>query len=61
MPVTLPADSPFAYRVRELKPDACIPEDGSVAALGPAAASLLLFKLPLTDDREPAARARDRG
>ena len=48
MPVTLPADSPFAYRVRALKPDACIPEDGSVAALGPAAASLLLFKLPLS-------------
>jgi hypothetical protein len=54
MPMTLPADSPFAYRVRELKPDACIPEDGSVAALGPAAASLLLFKLPLqTTENRP--------
>ena len=47
-PVTLPEDSPFAYHARELAPDECIPEAGSVAQLGPAAASLLLFKLPLT-------------
>ena len=59
--MTLPDDNPFAYHARELEPDECIPEAGSVAQLGPAAASLLLFKLPLDDDREPAARARDRG
>ena len=47
-PVTLPLDNPFAYHARELAPDECIPKDGSVAQLGPAAASLLLFKLPLT-------------
>jgi len=47
-PVTLPLDNPFAYHARELAPDECIPEAGSVAQLGPAAASLLLFKLPLT-------------
>ena len=47
-PVTLPADSPFAYRAKELAPDECIPEAGSVAQLGPAAASLLMFRLPLT-------------
>jgi hypothetical protein len=53
-PVTLPADSPFAFHVRELKPEECIPEAGSVAALGPAAASLLLFKLPLaTTENRP--------
>jgi hypothetical protein len=48
LPVTLPDDNPFAYHERELKPDECIPEAGSVAQLGPAAASLLLFQLPLT-------------
>ena len=47
-PVTLPLDNPFAYHARELAPDECIPKAGSVAQLGPAAASLLLFKLPLT-------------
>ncbi len=48
LPVTLPDDSPFAFHAVELKPDECIPEAGSVAQLGPANASLLLFKLPLT-------------
>ncbi len=48
VPVTLPEDNPFAYHAAELAPDECIPEAGSVAALGPAAASILLFKLPLT-------------
>jgi len=48
VPVTLPEDNPFAYHERELAPDECIPKAGSVAQLGPAAASLLLFKLPLT-------------
>jgi hypothetical protein len=47
-PQTLPDDNPFAYHARELAPEECIPEAGSVAQLGPAAASLLLFKLPLT-------------
>ena len=47
LPVTLPSDNPFAYHVRRLKPEECIPESGSVAQLGPAAASMLLFKLPI--------------
>jgi len=28
-------------------PDECIPEEGSVAQLGPTAGSMLLFRLPL--------------
>jgi hypothetical protein len=47
-PVALPADNPFAYHPRTLQPEECIPKAGSVAQLGPTAASLLLFKLPLT-------------
>ncbi|MBN1528487.1 MAG: hypothetical protein JW895_05470 [Thermoleophilaceae bacterium] len=47
LPVTLPSDNPFAYHSVVLKPDECIPEAGSVAQLGPAAASMLLFKLPV--------------
>ena len=46
-PETIPGDNPFAYRPKTLKPQECIPEAGSVAQLGPSAASLLLFKLPL--------------
>jgi hypothetical protein len=46
-PETLPRDNPFAYRPVTLKPDECIPEAGSVAQLGPAAASVLVFKLPV--------------
>jgi hypothetical protein len=40
-------DNQFAYHARELMPDACIPESGSVAQLGPTAGSMLLFRLPL--------------
>jgi hypothetical protein len=46
-PQELPADNPFAYAPRRLEPDECIPQVGSVAALGPSAASMLLFQLPL--------------
>ena len=53
-PVALPDDNPFAYNERELGPGECIPEAGSVAQLGPAAASLLLFRLPLeTTENRP--------
>ena len=37
----------FAYHARELLPDECIPEAGSVAQLGPTAGSMLLFRLPI--------------
>ncbi len=54
LPVTLPEDNPFAYNARPLLPDECIPQAGSVGQLGPAAASMLLFKLPLiTTENRP--------
>ena len=46
-PEELPEDNHFAYHERALLPQECIPEEGSVAQLGPTAGSMLLFKLPL--------------
>ena len=46
-PEELPPDNAFAYQPRELAPDECIPEAGSVAQLGPTSGSMLLFRLPL--------------
>jgi hypothetical protein len=46
-PEELPEDNQFAYNASELLPDECIPEEGSVAQLGPSAGSMLLFRLPL--------------
>jgi hypothetical protein len=46
-PDELPEDNQFAYTPRELAPEECIPEAGSVAQLGPTAGSMLLFTLPL--------------
>jgi hypothetical protein len=46
-PEPLPEDNAFAYNARTLLPHECIPEAGSVAQLGPTAASMLLFQLPL--------------
>jgi hypothetical protein len=46
-PEELPEDNHFAYHPRELLPQECIPEAGSVAQLGPSAGSMLLFRLPL--------------
>jgi hypothetical protein len=48
-PEELPEDNQFAYHPRELLPDECIPEAGSVAQLGPSAGSMLLFRLPLAN------------
>jgi hypothetical protein len=48
-PEELPEDNPFAYHAKELLPDECIPEAGSVAQLGPTAGSMLLFRLPLAN------------
>lgn len=48
-PEELPEDNPFAYTARELLPEECIPEAGSVAQLGPTAGSMLLFRLPLAN------------
>jgi hypothetical protein len=46
-PEPLPEDNQFAYNARTLDPKECIPEAGSVAQLGPTAASMLLFQFPL--------------
>jgi hypothetical protein len=46
-PEALPSDNQFAYNAKTLDPEECIPEVGSVAQLGPTAASMLLFQLPL--------------
>jgi hypothetical protein len=48
-PEELPEDNAFAYHARELLPDECIPEAGSVAQLGPTAGSMVLFRLPLAN------------
>jgi hypothetical protein len=48
-PEELPEDNQFAYHPRELSPQECIPEAGSVAQLGPTAGSMLLFRLPLAN------------
>jgi hypothetical protein len=37
----------IAYEPRVLAPEECIPEAGSLAQLGPEAASMLLFRLPV--------------
>lgn len=53
-PQELPEDNQFAYRSRELDPEECIPEAGSVAQLGPTEGSMLLFQLPLqTTENRP--------
>ena len=46
-PTELPEDNVFAYRSQVVAPHRCIPEEGSVAQLGPTAGAMLLFKLPL--------------
>jgi hypothetical protein len=46
-PEQLDAGDVIAYEPGELDPKECIPEAGSVAQLGPEAASMLLFRLPL--------------
>lgn len=46
-PIELPDDNAFAYRSVKLQGEECIPEEGSVAQLGPTAGSMLLFDFPL--------------
>jgi uncharacterized protein YnzC (UPF0291/DUF896 family) len=48
-PEELPEENQFAYHPKELLPDECIPEAGSVAQLGPTAGAMLLFRLPLAN------------
>jgi hypothetical protein len=42
-------NNPFAYAPKTLGQQRCIPEAGSVAQLGPTEASMILFKLPLSN------------
>jgi hypothetical protein len=48
-PTEVGGDNPFAYQPRTLAAKECIPQAGSVAQLGPTEASMLLFKLPLSN------------
>lgn len=46
-PLPVAKENQFAYRAKPLKHEACIPEPGSLAALGPTNGALLIFELPL--------------
>lgn len=46
-PIDLEEDNAFAYHKVTLQGEECIPEEGSVAQLGPTAGSMLLFDFPL--------------
>jgi hypothetical protein len=48
-PTPAGANNPFAYAPRTLAKNECIPQAGSPAQLGPAQASMILFKLPLSN------------
>ena len=48
-PTPIEDKNPFAYHPRVLARKECIPQAGSVAQLGPTEASMLLFKLPLSN------------
>lgn len=45
--IELPPTNPFGYHAQRLAREECIPEAGSVAALGATGGALLLFELPL--------------
>ncbi len=46
-PVGLPESNDFAYDAEVLEREECIPEEGSLADLGPTGGAMLLFELPL--------------
>ncbi len=46
-PIELPEENAFAYHETKLQGEECVPEEGSVAQLGPTAGSMLLYDLPL--------------
>ncbi len=48
-PTPIEDKNPFAYHPRTLARKECMPQAGSVAQLGPTDASMLLFKLPLSN------------
>jgi hypothetical protein len=47
LPLALPATNVFAYRPKLLAKNSCVPPAGSIAASGPTAGSLLIFKVPV--------------
>ena len=46
-PLEAEEENVFHYHPQELEPGACIPEEGSLAQLGPTAGAMLPFKFPL--------------
>jgi hypothetical protein len=46
-PLPLPRTNVFAYRPKVLAKKSCVPQSGSVAATGPTAGALLIFKVPV--------------
>ena len=47
LPLPLPRTNVFAYRVKPLARKSCLPPAGSIAAVGPTAGALLIFKVPV--------------
>jgi hypothetical protein len=46
-PLALPETNVFAYRPKPLAKNSCVPPVGSIAASGPTAGALLVFKVPV--------------
>ena len=46
-PLALPRSNIFAYRAKPLAKKSCLPPAGSIAAAGPTAGALLIFKVPV--------------
>ena len=46
-PLALPKTNVFAYRPKPLAKKSCVPSVGSIAASGPTAGALLIFKVPV--------------
>jgi hypothetical protein len=46
-PESLPKSNAFAYRPKPLAKKSCVPPAGSIAATGPTAGALLIFKVPV--------------
>ena len=47
VPIALPKTNVFAYRPKPLAKKSCVPPAGSLAASGPTAGALLMFKVPV--------------
>jgi hypothetical protein len=45
-PLRLPLTNVFAYRPKPLAHKSCVPARGTIAAIGPTAGALLIFKVP---------------